>query len=127
MATTSGRSAAPAKKATKKAAGSPAKSTRSPAKATAAGRSEPVGEAAEPVVKPTAAIELPFLSASVTLPKPGANVRVGPVSMTLPTGYLYYGGLATLAVVGTLEWPIAIALGTGGLVVERVRSRGKAG
>jgi hypothetical protein len=66
---------------------------------------------------------MPFISASLTLPHPGANIRVGPVNMTLPTGYLYYGGLGALAIAGTLEWPLALTLGAGGLLIERLRKR----
>lgn len=75
----------------------------------------------------TAAIELPFFSASLTLPHPGANIRVGPVNMTLPTGYLYYGGLGALAIAGTLEWPLAFTLGAGGLLIDRLRKRDTSG
>ncbi|PXX54861.1 hypothetical protein DFR70_1222 [Nocardia tenerifensis] len=72
-------------------------------------------------LSPAAADKNPFLSASLGLPGPGADVHVGPVNLTLPTGYLYYGGLGALAVAGTLEWPVAVALGAGGLLVDRFR------
>ncbi|MEU7764778.1 hypothetical protein AB0B25_06610 [Nocardia sp. NPDC049190] len=72
---------------------------------------------------PTSSIKLPFASASLTVPGPGAVVEVGPVSVTLPTNYLYYTGLGALAIAGTIEWPVAAALGAGGFLVSRVRSR----
>jgi hypothetical protein len=71
----------------------------------------------------TASIKAPFVSASLTVPGPGAAVKVGPVSMTLPTGYLYYTGLGALAVAGTIEWPVAAALGAGGFLVGQLRAR----
>ncbi|TSE01497.1 hypothetical protein FOS14_02825 [Skermania sp. ID1734] len=74
--------------------------------------------------KQSATIQVPFVSASITVPGPGAAVKVGPVAMTLPTGYLYYGGLGALALAGTIEWPVAATLAAGGFVVDRFRHRG---
>lgn len=75
--------------------------------------------------KPLVAINLPFVSASLTIPGPGAKASVGPVSVTLPTGVLYYGGVGALAVAGAIEWPIALGLGASGYLYRRFSHRGK--
>lgn len=69
-------------------------------------------------------IRVPFVSASVRLPAPGATAGVGPVTLTLPTGALYYGGLAVLAVAGAVELPVAVAAGVAGAVLGRRWLRG---
>lgn len=96
--------------------------SRSEPSATGSNGSEASVDKPDTQRRPTAALELPFVSASVTLPRPGAAVRVGPVSMTVPTGYLYYGGLGILTVAGAIEWPIAVTFAAGGLLVERIRT-----
>lgn len=64
-------------------------------------------------------VTVPFVSASLRLPGPGAVATVGPVRVTLPTGALYYGGLAALVVGGTLELPVAAGAALAGAVVGR--------
>ncbi|MUL48696.1 hypothetical protein FZI85_19175 [Mycobacterium sp. CBMA293] len=68
----------------------------------------------------------PLLSASLGLPGPGAAIKVGPVGITLPSGYLYYGGLGVLAIAGAIEWPVAAAVGAGTFVAARVFKRAPA-
>jgi hypothetical protein len=48
-------------------------------------------------------------------------MKAGPVELSLPTRYLYYGGLGALTVAGAVEWPIAGALAATGLIVGRFR------
>jgi hypothetical protein len=60
---------------------------------------------------------------SLGLPGPGTQIKVGSTGFTVPTGYLYYGGLGVLAVVGAIEWPIALAVGAGTYVVTRIVKR----
>jgi hypothetical protein len=67
----------------------------------------------------TARVKVPLAAAVVNLPAPGAVAKVGPVRVTLPTGALYYGGLAALAVAGTLELPIAAGAALAGAVLGR--------
>lgn len=64
-------------------------------------------------------VTVPFVSASLRLPGPGAVATVGPVRLTLPTGALYYGGLAALVVGGTLELPVAAGAALAGAVLGR--------
>lgn len=64
-------------------------------------------------------LKIPFASASLRLPGPGAIAQVGPVTVKLPTGALYYGGLAALVVGGTLELPVAAGAALAGAVVAR--------
>ena len=64
-------------------------------------------------------VSVPFLSASLRLPGPGAVATIGPVRLTLPTGALYYGGLAALVVGGTLEFPVAAGAALAGAVLGR--------
>jgi hypothetical protein len=64
-------------------------------------------------------IRIPFATASLRLPGPGAVVSVGPVRVTLPTGALYYGGLATLAIGGSIEAPAAVGAALAGAVLGR--------
>lgn len=58
-------------------------------------------------------LHAPFTNASLRLPGPGARVQVGPAALTLSSGPLYYLGAAGLAAAGVVEWPLALALGTG--------------
>jgi len=64
-------------------------------------------------------VHLPFFNASVGLPGPGAVAKVGPVQVTLPTGFLYFGGLALLAAAGTVELPVVVGVGVAGAVLGR--------
>ncbi|GAC1444833.1 MAG: hypothetical protein NVSMB55_22530 [Mycobacteriales bacterium] len=72
-------------------------------------------------VPPAAGItmQVPFLSASLRIPAPGAVATVGPVQLTLPTGALYFGGLAALVVLGTVEAPVAAGAALVGAVLGR--------
>ncbi|MGA6207508.1 hypothetical protein ACPESR_22440 [Nocardia testacea] len=70
---------------------------------------------------PAARIALPHLSAQVAIPGPGIDVKAGPVELSLPTRYLYYGGLGALTVAGAVELPLAGALAAAGLIVDRMR------
>jgi len=69
-------------------------------------------------------MHVPFASATVRLPGPGAVARLGPVQVTMPTGALYYGGLAALVVGGTLELPLAAGAALAGAVLGRRWLRG---
>ncbi|WP_063058334.1 hypothetical protein [Nocardia sienata] len=70
---------------------------------------------------PAASITLPHLSAEVAIPGRGLEVKAGPVELSLPTRYIYYGGLGALAVAGAVELPLAGALAAAGLIVDRMR------
>jgi hypothetical protein len=70
---------------------------------------------------PVATLELPYLSARVAIPGQGIRMKAGPVELSVPTRYLYYGGLGALTVAGAVEWPIAGALAATGLIVGRLR------
>lgn len=70
---------------------------------------------------PAATLALPFLDARVAIPGEGIMMKAGPVELSLPTRYLYYGGIGALAVVGAVEWPIAGALAATGLIIGRLR------
>jgi hypothetical protein len=67
----------------------------------------------------SASVRLPFAAASVAVPGPGAVATVGPVTVTLPTGALYYGGLAALVAGGALEAPVAAGAAVAGIVLGR--------
>jgi hypothetical protein len=69
-------------------------------------------------------MRIPFASASMRVPGPGAVVSIGPVRVTLPTGALYYGGLAALAIGGPLEAPVAVGAALAGAVLGRRWLRG---
>ncbi|WP_327150279.1 hypothetical protein [Nocardia sp. NBC_01329] len=90
-------------------------------------RKKPAGPRQRPDGQPTtetvpaATLALPFLDARVAIPGQGITMKAGPVELSLPTRYLYYGGLGALAVVGAVEWPIAGALAATGLIVGRLR------
>ena len=49
-----------------------------------------------------------------SLPLPGLPFSVDPKRL------LWYGGLAALATVGVLEWPVAAVVGVGSYVTERM-------
>lgn len=51
---------------------------------------------------------------SLPLTLPGLPFPVDPKRM------LWYGGLAALATVGVLEWPVAVVVGVGSYVTERM-------
>ena len=80
-------------------------------------------EPTEPAARsaPTATIDLPYLHAEIAVPGRGINVKAGPISVAVPTRYLYYGGVGALAVAGAVEWPIAGALAATGLLVNHLR------
>lgn len=87
---------------------------------TSGSQGKPAGPPAiEPA--PAATLALPFLTAEVAIPGQGIKMKAGPVELSLPTRYLYYGGLGALAVAGAVEWPIAGALAATGLIVGRLR------
>lgn len=86
------------------------------------GEPAPEGAAGTPVAG--LIVKIPFASASVRLPGPGAVATVGPVRVTLPTGALYYGGLAALAAGGALELPVAAGAALAGAVLGRRWLRG---
>ncbi len=73
-----------------------------------------------------ASIKIPLLSASISVPGPGAALKIGPAALTLPTGPLYYVGLGALAAVGALELPGFIALAAGGAILRKVSQRSPA-
>lgn len=64
-------------------------------------------------------VKLPFASATLRLPGPGAVATVGPVRVTLPPGALYYGGLTALVMGGTMELPLAAGAVVTGVVLGR--------
>lgn len=72
----------------------------------------------------SATLNIPFASASIRLPSPGAVANIGPVRVALPTGALYYGGLVALVVGGTLELPLAAGAAVAGAVLGRRWLRG---
>jgi hypothetical protein len=56
------------------------------------------------------------------IPKPGQLVQAaGAATSLLPPRdrLLYYGGLGTAAVLGVIEWPVAIAIGAGIAIAQR--------
>jgi hypothetical protein len=73
----------------------------------------------------TARVDLPLMSAEFRapqMPKPGQLVQAaGAATSFLPPRdrLLYYGGLGTAAVLGVIEWPVAIAIGAGIAIMER--------
>ncbi|MET8796911.1 hypothetical protein ABZV91_10740 [Nocardia sp. NPDC004568] len=77
--------------------------------------------AEQPATAPAATLTLPFLDAEIAIPGQGIKMKAGPVELSLPTRYLYYGGLGALTVAGAVEWPIAGALAATGLIVGRLR------
>ncbi|NKY33065.1 hypothetical protein HGA13_08275 [Nocardia speluncae] len=88
---------------------------------TAAPREKPDSRPAATETAPAATLTLPFLDARVAIPEKGIMMKAGPVELSLPTRYLYYGGIGALAVVGAVEWPIAGALAATGLIIGRLR------
>ncbi|MGW5385386.1 hypothetical protein [Nocardia sp. NPDC003963] len=70
---------------------------------------------------PAATLALPFLDARIAVPGEGIMMKAGPVELSLPARYLYYGGIGALAVVGAVEWPVAGALAATGLIIGRLR------
>ena len=64
-------------------------------------------------------------SASETVPANGDSSRPSLTMPSLPFNIdskrvLWYGGLAALATVGVLEWPVAAVVGIGSYVTERM-------
>ncbi|MFI9531862.1 hypothetical protein ACIG56_01345 [Nocardia fusca] len=90
-------------------------------------REKTSGSQEKPSGQPTAetalaaTLTLPFFDAEVAIPGQGIKMKAGPVELSLPTRYLYYGGLGALTVAGAVEWPIAGALAATGLIVGRLR------
>jgi hypothetical protein len=115
------KSPAKAAKSPAKAAKSPAKAAKSPAKAAA----QPTGGRRGMTV-PLMNVRVPVLRARV----PGGDMArqqtmwaAQTVRSYLPPveRLLYYGGLGTAAVVGALEWPVAVAAGAGVWVATHTR------
>jgi hypothetical protein len=86
----------------------------------------PAGEAqAAGGERRTAHVDLPLMSAEFRapqIPKPGQLVQAaGAATSLLPSRdrLLYYGGLGTAAVLGVIEWPVAIAIGAGVAIAKR--------
>jgi len=48
-----------------------------------------------------------------------------PSLLPSPEHLVYFAGLGVLAVFGLLEWPVAVAIGTGTLVAERMSRKEK--
>lgn len=104
-----------------KAAKSPAKAAKSPARAAA----QPTG-GRRAITVPLVNVRVPVLRANV----PGGDMArrqtmwaAQTVRSFLPPAerLLYYGGLGTAAVVGALEWPVAVAAGAGVWVATHTR------
>jgi hypothetical protein len=56
------------------------------------------------------------------MPKPDQLVKAaGSATSLLPPreSLLYYGGLGTAALLGVIEWPVAIAIGAGIAIMQR--------
>jgi hypothetical protein len=120
----------PAKAATTpaKAAKRPAKAATSPAKA-ATGRAKAAAQSTggrTGMTVPLVNVRVPVLRARV----PGADMArqqtkwaAQTIRSYLPPAdrLLYYGGLGTAAVVGALEWPVAVAAGAGVWVATHAR------
>jgi hypothetical protein len=125
-----GRAVRPAKGATSrakaatsraKAAKSPAKAAKSPAKTAAHATGGRRG-----VTVPLMNVRVPVLQAHVPggeMAKQQATWAAQTVRSYLPPvdRLLYYGGLGTAAVVGALEWPVAVAAGAGVWVATHTR------
>ena len=107
-----------------RAAGVTAGAARGAAQALGAAAAAPEESLAAPKSVAGLTVKIPFASASVRLPGPGAVASVGPVRVTLPTGALYYGGLVALVVGGTLELPVAAGAALAGAVLGRRWLRG---
>jgi hypothetical protein len=132
-----GRTARPAKATTSraKATTSRAKATTSRAKATTSGTraaASPAKDSEQPtggrksMTVPLVNVRVPVLRAHV----PGGDMArqqtmwaAQTVRSYLPPAerLLYYGGLGTAAVIGALEWPVAVAAGAGVWVATRTR------
>jgi hypothetical protein len=78
----------------------------------------------------TAHLNLPGMSAEFhkpQLPSPNemAHAAKAAPSLLPPTDkLLYYGGLGAAAVLGVIEWPVAIAVGAGIAIAQRSRHEG---
>ena len=137
-----GRTARPTKASASRAKARPAKATTSRAKATTS-RAKATTSRTRAAASPAKAADQPTGGRkSVTVPL--VNVRVPVLSAHVPGGdmarqqtvwaaqtvrsflppadrLLYYGGLGTAAVIGALEWPVAVAAGAGVWVATRTR------
>jgi hypothetical protein len=89
---------------------------------------QPSGEAQAGEERHTAHVNLPLMSAEFRAPQmrmptmPGQLVQAaGAATSLLPPRdrLLYYGGLGTAAVLGVIEWPVAIAIGAGIAIAQR--------
>ncbi|WP_063058534.1 hypothetical protein [Nocardia sienata] len=87
---------------------------------TSGSREKPPGQPTTEAA-PAATLALPFFDAKVAIPGQGIKMKAGPVELSLPTRYLYYGGLGALTIAGAVEWPIAGALAATGFIVGRLR------
>ncbi|GAA5039774.1 hypothetical protein [Thermocatellispora tengchongensis] len=54
----------------------------------------------------------------------GHAVDIARTFLPPPERMVYYGGLAALAAVGVIDWPVAAAIGVGTIVVQRARQQG---
>ncbi len=52
-------------------------------------------------------------------------VRAARSALPAPSRLVYYGGLGAMAALGAIEWPVAIAIGVGTAIGQRVRRDGK--
>jgi hypothetical protein len=90
----------------------------------------PSGEAQAGGERRTAHVNLPLMSAEFRapqMPKPGQLVQAaGAATSLLPPRdrLLYYGGLGTAALLGVIEWPVAIAIGAGIAIAQRSHQEG---
>jgi hypothetical protein len=69
----------------------------------------------------TASVRLPFVTAQFRAPTVdvGSVVRVVRSSLPTPRRALYYGGLASLAALSVIDWPVAAAIGIGTEIARR--------
>lgn len=89
----------------------PASGTEAP---TSAAFASGTAEQAEHDAPPRTTPSIPSLPSLPSLPLPGLPFGVDPKRL------LWYGGLAALATVGVLEWPVAAVVGVGSYVTERM-------
>jgi len=79
----------------------------------ASGTEAPTGTEIPPAT-PIESDTAPRRNATPSLPLPGLPFSVEPKRL------LWYGGLAALATVGVLEWPVAAVVGVGSYLTERM-------
>jgi hypothetical protein len=61
----------------------------------------------------------------VTTKPAGRAVRAARNVLPTPTRLVYYGGLGAMAVAGVIEWPVAVAIGLGTAIGQRIRRNGR--